>query len=50
LRSNARAARLAQDLSTVPDHPLDFEATVETILLDLRDLFAVGEIGFDPIS
>jgi hypothetical protein len=31
-----------------PDDPLDFEATVEKTLLELRSRFAVREIRFDP--
>lgn len=30
------------------DHPLDFEATIEQTLLDLKDRFCVREVLFDP--
>jgi phage terminase large subunit-like protein len=31
-----------------PEHPLDFEATIERTLLDLRERFYVAEIRYDP--
>jgi phage terminase large subunit-like protein len=33
-----------------PRDPLDFEATVEQTLLDLRDRFAVREVRYDPFQ
>ena len=31
-----------------PDAPLNFEATIEKTLLDLRDRFAIRSVNFDP--
>src|SRR5262249_28256369 len=46
----ARCARLVYHriFQPSPDQPIDFEATIETTLLDLKQRFAVRKVLFDP--
>jgi phage terminase large subunit-like protein len=47
-RGQESQARLASGLSTVATDPLDFEATIERTLLEMRGRYEVREIRYDP--